>query len=771
MEQLISAAGRLQRKFAVIAFIWAALSAHAAVISKVNVDARIPNVDTESIRQLVLFNVRSTVGSTFSEKVLNEDVKRLHRTHSFESVQTRWVPGANDTVEITFLVVPKPILESIQITGNKEFKETRIRSLISHATGTPLDDDQLFKDAGAIREKYRKSGYYAAKVEVKKTPREDRNGVDVVFAIDEGSRAKLKKVLFTGRTAFSEGELRKAVTTKRPWWKYIFRWGNFYNEQVLDLDKDKLAELYATKGYLDFAVKGVETSFNRKNTWVTVIFHLEEGSTYTLGKIDIDGNKRFSNDELLPRVQMKPGETYSSTVEDQDTKRISAMYEPLGYLDLRCFPVHEVNTDTHVVDVTYRLREGVPSHIRDVYIVGNRVTKDHVIRRELAIHPGDLGDSAKVRASKARLEDLNYFETISISPMSTEVEGLKDLRVEVEEKRTGQFMLGAGFSSEDSLLGYVEVAQSNFDIGDWPGLRGGGQKLRMRAQVGTERHDLLVSFVEPWWLDRRLRLQLDAYSNTRYEDEYEQQTLGISAMVTRPWKTFWRQSVGLKIEDYKLTDFDTDVSAELLDEEGSYMANRLVYRLTRDTRNSSRNPEKGTLFNFGTEVVTQALGSYSNYGRFFIDGTAYFPVFKKSVFIVTGGLAIAEKFSGDDIAIFDRFFAGGASTIRGFERREVGPVDVNEEPVGGRSRLLAGVELTRPLASWLDGRIFLDAGNVWKDVGDINPAEYNASIGVGVTLKLPIGPVRLDYGWPIVTDWDHLDGNGGELHFNLGYSF
>ncbi len=752
---------------AVLASGW---SASGATIQRVTVQ-RETGPASEGIRQLVLDNIKSVRGTTFSEATRSDDIRRLYRTGRFDAVTVDFV----DEGELVVRVRLKVTVRKIRIVGNKKFKEKRVRALISHAANTPLDENQLAADAAEIRRKYLQSGYHGATVKWERQDVEDSALADVVFRIDEGARAKLKRVLFQGNQAFETRELRKAILTRRPWWNYIFPWGNYFNERQLEFDKDRLRELYTTKGYLDLKVTGVETRFNDARSWVTVVFVLAEGTPYTVGKVTLDRNERFSDSELLPLIVTAPGRTYSSTVEKEDIRRIRAKYEPLGYLDFTCYEVHDVNTDEHTVDVTFRFREGSVSHIRNVDIVGNRTTKDHVIRRELALHPGDLGDAGKVRVSTKRLRNLNYFSTVSISPVSTGLEGLKDLRVKVEEKSTGRFMIGGGFSSEDSLVGNIEVVESNFDWREWPLPRGGGQRLRLRLQTGTERQDFVLSFVEPWWLDRRLRLELDAYSRTRYEDEYEQLNTGVRMIVTKAWKPFWRRSMGIQLENVEVSDFEGIASAELLREEGTYTANRLIFGLARDTRDSSFDPTRGSQLGIDLRIVTQALGSYSNYGRLSIDGRTFLPVFEKSTLVLRGTLAAAEKISGDDIAIFDRYFAGGQSSIRGFDRRDVGPVDINEDPLGGEALLLLGAELVRPFSSWLRGSVFMDTGNVWERIQDVNPAELSVGVGIGLLVKLPVGatgiPLRLDYGWPIFTDWEHLKDEKGRTHFRLGYFF
>jgi outer membrane protein insertion porin family len=317
--------------------------------------------------------------------------------------------------------------------------------------------------------------------------------------------------------------------------------------------------------------------------------------------------------------------------------------------------------------------------------------------------------------------------------------------------------------------------------------------MRMRAQLGTEYTNFLISFTEPWWLDRRLRLDLEAFLTTRYEDSYDQTDTGLAMSVTRAWHTQWRQTFGIRLRQVSLDGFENELYPDttgtyvaphplaapsdlLLDmmENDEVFANRFVYSMARDTRDRPTMlfPTSGSRIEFGGELITRALGSYSDYYLLTAEGTKYFPVFKQSVLKMRAMVGLADEISGDDIGVFDRFFAGGPGSIRGFDRREVGPVDDEwrENPMGGKTMAIGSVELIRPLSSWAQVSVFTDFGNVWADAFEVSGG-INASVGVGLQLQLPVGPVSLAYGLPVMTDQEHLSGNGGKLHFSIGTSF
>ncbi len=763
--------------------VWLGGALTAATIEKIVVTS---DTGASVSEQVVLANMDSAPGTTFDPKRLSDDIKRLYKTGAFEDVRTSLQEEPGDKVVITVTVRPKPVVREIIFEGNQLLKTKKLRDLVKHPVSAPVDEAQVVKDTEAIRKRYRDKGSFQTSVEtiIQKVP--NTNDANLVFRIQEEKRMKLESVSFDGNVLFSERKLRKTIVSKRHWWNVIFRLGGWYDENRLKMDEDALRDLYTENGYLDFNVLSIEKKVDKKEKWIALTFHLVEGAPYKVNSITFSGNNRFSEEELRPLVHLKPSDTYNSKTEREDLQRVRSKYEVLGYLDLRCYPDLTPNSEAHTVGIEFRINEGIPSRVHDVYISGNEVTKDHVIRRELALVPGDLGDAGKIRTSKSRLENLNYFETVEISAVSTEKAEEKDLQVRVKEKKTGQFSVGAGVSSEEAVLGFVELTQSNFDWKNWPSFRGGGQRLRLRTQLGTQISNVSLSFTEPWWLDRRLRLGLEAFYNTRIEDVYEQQNIGLGANVSRPWDLSWlkshlasslqplaeswRQSTGLTVQQVTLRDFDDDVSAQMADEEGRYTANAVSVGVSRDTRNRLINPSRGASFNLGGELTADALGSYGNIVKFDAAGAKYFPVFEDSVLKLAVRAGVTDGISGDEPAIFDRYFAGGAYSVRGFRRRDISPVDENEDSLGGKALLTGTVEFIQPIFERISGSVFTDLGNVWEDPGDMDPTKMNQSVGLGLQIDLPIGPIRLDYGWPIATEMDHLS-KTGRFHFNIGTTF
>jgi len=717
-------------------------------------------------------HMNSAEGNVFDQTVLDDDIKRLMATGLFADINAGFSlspEGGPGTV--TLVIWMQPSIRAVLFEGNVKTKTKRLMDLVSVKVGQRLNEQELAKDEKALRDYYHAEGLRDTEIAVKRQEIPGTDEVNIIFRIvEKGQETRIRSTSFLGNTKFSARELRKQVSSTPSFWRHLFKVG-LLDEDKIEADKQALRKLYTSAGYLDFGVVNVDLDYTKNMKWVDVTFRLHEGQPYTVTDVTVAGNARFDRDRIMEQVKLSVGSVYNSAVETGDVARIRALYGPEGYLEMRCFPDHKTNGELLTVDVEYRIREGKPSRIRDVYISGNRITKDHVIRRELAVHPGDVADANKIASSRSRLMNLNYFRTVDVSPMHTEDEALRDLFVTVDEAKTGQLMLGVGYSDEADFLAWVELAQRNFDWRNWPRFTGGGQRMRLRAQLGTESDSYLIQFTEPWWLKRRLRLDLSLYRNDRDQGDYTQQTAGFNAKITRPLGKGWRQAVGIRVQNTNLNSFDAGLSPQLLDEEGSYSTNAVVMELSRNTTDRYPYPSRGSRVSVGLDLQAEALGSYSNVYKLRLKGSRYFPVFRSTVLKVEGELATVDELSGDPAAIFDRYFAGGAYSIRGFKRRSVSPVDVNEDYLGGKSLLTGTAELTWPLYDMIHAAVFCDAGNVWAGATDWDPSELNISIGCGILFRLPIGPIRLEYGYPIVTDQDHLSGASGRIHFNLGYMF
>ena len=728
---------------------------------------------------MVRANMALKPGGTFTQEQLTKDIKAIIGTNQFDDVIADVENAAGNTVNVLLRITPKARVATIEFAGNDKIGTRKLRDQIQHGESSPMDEMLLKDDLKRLYDLYRSKGYNDTVIKQEVRPNEDTGDITIIYNISETSRAKVRGVDFIGNVAFSDRALRKVMTTDVSIWGYVFPAG-YFNDLEFQNDLNKLQQHYLDHGYLDFKVTKVDRQTSADGEKIYLTLHIAEGDPYTISTVAVEGNQAYGTDDLVALTVLHGGTGYKKRVERRDIDALSAHYNRDGYLDSRIVAERTPDRDALTVAVTYKISEGNQTHIRNINISGNRVTKDHVIRRELRIQPGDLSDGNRIAASKSSLMNLGYFESVDIFPASTEDPDYKDLNIKVKEKLTGQFIFGAGVSSTDSVLGTVEIAQSNFDLFNPWSFRGGGQRFRLRAQAGSTRRDFTMAFTEPWLLDRPLRLDTEIWSReTSSNREYEQDALGISVGVTRKMSLpFWRQSVGYRIEDIGIEDIDDDFSAGFRNfEEGGELVSALSLGFVRDARDSITRTTSGSRLALNGEVQGEWLGSYATIYKLSLSGDKYWPVFKKSVFKLSGEIAAIDSVSGDEPRIFDRYFSGGANSIRGFEERTVGPTDmdvyggVNDEAIGGQSLLLGSAELTTPIfKDSVHLAFFADAGNVWSDSYDWDLGQLNIGVGAGLRLFLPIGAVSIDYGFPVKREWDHLS-KSGRVHFNLGYNF
>ena len=733
---------------------------------------------------LIFSNMATKVGDQLDQSLLTADIKKLNKTGYFSNIRAKVKPIDKENLILILEIGLMPEILNVDISETEFFDREDILDELSLQSGMRLSNKLLFEDKSALLKLYQEKSYNDTTVTVK-TVTLPKNQVNIVWTITESARHKVGDVTFSGNNSIDSGDLDDELKTEKSFWSNIFPTG-FLNKQTIELDKLTITKLYRERGYLDVRILNVDLV--EDDGRMNVNFQIEEGVRYKVTAITVSGNKVHSTETLLERDIMKAGELFNGKLEEALKNYIERKYHRQGYIDMNCRPVYDKKPSMAEVAINFSIHEGVQARIRNVNVTGNTVTKDYVIRRELLLQPGDKADKYKIDASKNRLTNLDYFEerSIEVIPLATEHENERDLQVLVKDKNTGQVMVGAGVSSEDSVTASFELGQRNFDLLGYPKFIGGGQRANMRIVAGGEYQDYRLSFTEPWLYNKPLRLDTSIYKHSRAYDEYDQDTLGGSVFITRKLdsffgvdlrnklskQTFWRESTGLTLESIELDDFDSYVGPEFLEEEGDYIVSKITRKYVRDSRNSFRYPSRGSKMTISASFQSEIIGAYTNSYDLSLSLDKYYPVFDDCVLHVAGKVAQVNKVSGDDVAIFDRYFAGGPGTVRGFKYRTVGPVDsLHSDPIGGQSMLTGSVELIVPVVERVRFVIFADAGNVWENAWGYNPGEMNVSVGIGLRLQLPIGPIVLDYGFPVVTDQKHLEDASGRLHFKLGYSF
>lgn len=719
-------------------------------------------------RERVMANLKTEVGDPYSERLAEDDVRALFATGDVANVRIFASPEG-DGVRVTVLLQGRAVVSEVLIEGATDITPQRLRKELTFKVGDRLNEEQVERSRQAMLEAYQDRNYGGVQITYKIDTNEKTGDSRVVYTVNEGTKQVVKRIDFVGNDSVLAKDLRKAMKTKVKNLLSLFNKSGRLVPSQLQEDREAIRGVYQNRGYADVQVTDVQVVPLRGDS-VELIFTISEGPQYSINRLGLSGVYVTTPDELKAKLVMTDGSLYTPDGLSKDLKSIRDFYGTKGYIEANIIP--EISpAGPGLVNVTYRIDEGTQSFINLINVQGNTRTKDHVIRRELAVSPGEVYDSVLVDVSKQRLENLNYFSQVQTVPTDTMIPGRKDLNVIVEEKRTGSFNFGAGFSTIDSLVGFAELQQTNFDLFGWPNFVGGGQRLRIRGQYGIQRADAVLSFTEPWFLGQQLSLGTELFYRQAsfLSPLYNQSNYGGAVQLRKPFGQFVAANVEYKLEGIDIYDVDYDSPPQIWTQAGLYTRSAVSAGLTFDSRDNLFLTRRGTFVNLTGFVAGGGLGGdVQDYGLS-LEGSQHVLLPWDIIFLFRGQLATVDTWGGaEDVPIFDRLWLGGANNLRGFQFREVGP-NVDGDYYGGNSLGYMTWELTFPVISRVRFAVFTDWGFVNVDPWDFNSAAYNADYGFGVRLDLPIGPIRIDYGIPFVTDGNN--GSSGQVQFNIGYQF
>jgi outer membrane protein insertion porin family len=772
-------------------------------------------------QERVLAQMRTAVGQPYSEQVVEDDIRSLYKTGAIQNVRIYAKPQSNG-VKVIVAVQSRQIIREIVVEGAKRIKAKKIRKDSGIRLNAPVREEELEKGRQKIIETYQIHGFTDVAVQYRVEPIDEKRGTArVVYTVTEGVKGAVARIEFEGNQHFSDKVLRHEMKTKGKTLIAFFDKSGRLDEAQLQEDVEKVKEYYQNHGYIDVEIKDVRKERVHRRLIVTIV--LNEGIKYHVGKVTFTGYKAADLSKLQAVIKMKAGAVYSPKQLHDDAKALADAYGTGGYVDTVIQPQGSP-AGPATIDIHYKIDEGQRSFVERINIVGNSRTKDKVIRREVLISPGDVFNTVRVDVSKKRLENLGYFSKVDTYPEDTGVEGRKDLVIQVEEKRTGSLNFGAGFSTVDSLVGFVELTQGNFDLMNWPAFTGGGQKFRARAQVGTQRKDFLLALTEPWFLDRRLSLGGQAfYSEANYlSSVYDQRNYGFSIELRKPLFPYVYGTLGYGLQDIEIYNVASGVSPEIQNEAGSEVKSQITTSIVFDRRDSPFLTRHGQRISLTPYVAGGFLGGNEQIYGFDLEASQYFHLPHDFILLLNGEAATVDVWNSPEtvtvlaapavpsaippkaalyqqipaVPIYDRLYLGGSNNLRGFQFRDVSPKDSNYQPIGGQSLLRGTVELTFPLVVKTRGALFYDVGYVNTDAWDFSPhtqyiprgpneqqvliqqgmpvtprSSYDnlaSDFGFGVRLDLPIGPLRIDYGIPIQSAGNSKKGN---INFSVGYQF
>ena len=723
----------------------------------------------------VLTHVTARPGDYVSQRDLSRDQRALLDTGLFSDVRVLLEP-AGEEVRVVYEVSRRLRFEPpATVRGHDRLSEKKIREYLGLDAGDLIDDAVLAERCDRIRAEYRKRLYPDARITAVITPRED-GLAGVAVQIDEGRKRRMGGFVFSGNRAVDAATLRGALGQParfNPLGPFFRTW----RARAFDFEivRDAVRQVYLDRGHLDVDVR-VEPSRPADGGDTTVLrVVIDEGPAYTVGAVQIAGVTLFPLRDLEAAADIPAGAVASRRVIQGAERRLRDFYGQRGYVDtvVRTATI-AAGDDPAAPRVTLRfdVKEGVLAHVRNITIRGNTRTKDKVIRREIGLVPGAVLDEVQAERSRLRLENLNYFESVRFHEVPDRNDpARRDVVYEVEEKNTGQLMVGAGFSSDENIIGFAEVSQANFDIANWPYFHGGGQKLRASLELGSETRNVELSLTEPWFLDRRLALSVEAFRRERSFDEYDVTRLGGGVGLTAPLAVgrlnFRYTLEQLSLDDLQRGDFvyaeDPERTYRFTDEADDYLNAPFRVSWLYDTRNRAFVPTRGTRGSLFAELSAPWTGSEIEIYKVGAEFRHWLPLWAGHVLSLQARAESVDTFGDEEfVPIGDRLFLGGGRSVRGFRYRDIGPKVVPVEagqgryhPVGGQTLAMASAEYTVPLFKILRLAAFYDVGGVWTESFDADFGRLASSYGFGIRFDIPGFPIRLDYAIPIDYDDDY----------------
>ncbi|HET7342654.1 MAG TPA: outer membrane protein assembly factor BamA [Methylomirabilota bacterium] len=714
---------------------------------------------------IILNRVRSAVGLPFNPSQTSEDLRAIFNLGFFDDVQLK-VEDFEGGVKITFVVVERPFVRDVEFVGNERLQSTDLQEKVDIKLGSVYNPVDVQRSAEKIKEAYEDEGYFEVQVGSEAEKFSDGD-VKVVFTINEGRRITIDKIVFRGNKGLTDKQIKEVMATKE---RQYFILRGVVQRQRLDDDMERIVSVYQDHGYVQMRVERQDVSVDRTKARVTITIDVVEGAQYRVGTVKLTGVTLLPESELRRQLGFKSGDVFSRSQLRDGVRNITDLYSTIGRASADILPRTEPQAANRTVDVTIDVTEGPEVYVERINITGNTRSEDRILRREVPFVEGDLFTLQKLQRARQRLINLGYFETVNVTTQPGTDKTRIIVNVEVTERPTGLFSIGGGYSSADSFVGTLDLAQNNF--------LGRGWQVGLRIRGGANVQQGQISFTEPWLFDRPLSAGADLFSTRRDFTEYRYETVGGDTRLSHPFADVWRWNTSYRLTNDRISHV-TSGDPVLLQQEGERLTSAISGGLARDTRDNIQAPTKGGLLSLSTDFA--GLGGDSKYVKTIASATYFKPIWYGHVVSgrIEGGYGFGWAKDGltgrSELPVFERFYLGGPNTVRSFKLRKISPFDAAGQRTGGTSYDLANVEYIIPLPYNFRVAAFFDVGNVYGFHTDFDLTNQRYAIGGGLRWQSPFGPIRVDYG--INPDRRLENGPGsrkedfGAIQFSVGSPF
>lgn len=742
-------------------------------------------VEDDAIR----VNMVSKVGSTIDAGKLRDDIRAMWKMGFFADVTVEAELGPGGGAILTFVVKEKPSVRKVLVDGAKDLGLDKINEVIDLERDAILDVAKVKRNREKIAELYVQKGYYLAAVDYEVKPVNEAE-VDVWFTVEERAKVEIRDVQFIGNKAISDDQLRELIATRKGGALAFMSDSGTFSEEAFERDLVMISAYYWDHGYAAVKLGTPQLRLSRDKRYMYLSIPIDEGPVFTIGDIKFKG--KLVGDEAAHRakIRAKPGDRFSRTVIAGDRDRLSDHYMDQGYAYANVLPMTQPDMAKHRISLVYEIESGKKAYFERINIRGNSKTRDKVIRREMKISEGELFSSTNLEASKRRINALGFFEKVDVSTKRGSSDELVEVNVEVSERPTGTFQIGAGFSSVENFIAQAQISQNN--------LFGRGQTLALQAQLSSLRQLFLLRFVESWFLDTSWTFAFDLYNQSRVFNSvnsssgFSRNAAGFNLTWGYPLSYEARAFVTYKLENVDITrggGLFTQVGA--VTEQSSIEDVANLYRggltssmrasLQWDSRNNRLFPTEGWYHNVFAEYASKYTGSENVFVRWGGFARHYRQLWGPFVLHLNAELGVTTSTDPLGVPISERYLIGGIYDVRGFRPRTLGPrlatgADpdgiLQEIPLGGNMQLIWNSEVEFPLIKRLQisGVLFYDMGNAYNlearycngrsaalsikydpcfSFPDSIVSGLRKSAGFGFRWFSPIGPLRFEWGIPL----------------------
>jgi outer membrane protein insertion porin family len=710
-------------------------------------------IESDAIKMII----KTKPGDIYLSKSLSDDLKAVFAMGYFDDIRIE-AENTPDGKKIIFRVKEKPTIRVIRFKGNKVFKEDKVKENLTIRTGSILNPFKIRRNIGRIEELYKEKNYHNVKVTYN-IHHLEHNQADLEFVIDEGEKVLIKSITFEGNNAYTDKILKKLMKTSE---KGFFSWmtssGDLKMEDV-DQDISKLSGFYYNNGYIQARIG--EPQIEYKGDWINITIKIDEGPQFKVGNVDITGDLVLPKDELKKRLKITKETYWNREVVRSDILALTDLYSDEGFAHADISPRIDKDFDNLKVNITYIVQKGKQVFFEYIIIGGNTKTRDKVIRRELSVYEQELYSGRKLKQSVRNLYRVDFFEDIKVNTVKGSADDQMILKIDVTEKPTGTLSFGAGYSSQESVFGSVNVSQRNF--------LGRGQILNAEGQIGARTNLFKLGFTEPWLFDIPLSMGVDLYNWKTDYDTYDRKSVGGGIRFSYPVYAFTRASIRYNYDDADITNISESAAKSIKDLEGTNITSSITTSINYDSTNRRFNPSEGSKHSVALKYA--GLGGNVAFTKIVPETGWFIPLVLDTVGVLHAKAGYVTENSGGVLPDYERFYLGGMNSVRGYEWREIHSLDEDGNIIGGNKFVQFNVECIIPLLKkqGLVGVIFYDAGNVFNDDESVDLSTLRNSTGFGFRWYSPMGPIRLEYGYKL--DVKEGEERGGRWEFSMGSAF